>query len=53
MNKVINVYEDKKAIPFNNLWFLCKIGDDRLRAKVLKDKMKGFRNFVKRKEEHS
>ena len=25
-----NVYEDKKAIPFNNSWFLCKIEEDRL-----------------------
>lgn len=31
MNKVTNVYEDKKSIPFNNFWFICKIEEDGLR----------------------
>ena len=53
MKKVINVYEDNKFIPFNNLRFLCKIEEDRLRKKVLKDQMKGFKHFVERKEELS
>jgi len=39
MNKVTNVCEDEKAI--NNLRFLCKIVEDRLRAKVFRHLSKG------------
>ena len=49
MKKVINVYEDNNFIPFNNLQFLCKIKDDRLKEKVLKDQMKGLKHFFERK----
>lgn len=42
-----NVYEDKKAIPFNNLWFLCKKEENRLREKVFKNLSKGNKNIVR------
>lgn len=32
-NLVSNAHKDKNVIPFNNLWFLCKIEEDKLKAK--------------------
>lgn len=42
-----NVYEDKKAIPFNHMWSLCKIEEDGLREKVFRDLSKGKKNKAK------
>jgi len=36
MNKVINFHGDKKVTSFDNLWFLCKIEEYKLREKLLK-----------------
>jgi len=43
-----HVYENKKVISFNNLWLVCKIEEDMLREKVLKDQMKGFIHFFRK-----
>jgi len=48
VNKVTNVHGDKKVISFDNLWFLCKIEEDKLREKVLK--VKGLKHLLEGKE---
>lgn len=48
MNKVTNVHGDNKVTPFDNLWFLCKIEEDKLRANLLK--VKGLKHLHEGKE---
>ena len=43
MNKVTNIHEDNKVTSFDNLWFLCKIEEDKLGTKVLK--VKGLKHL--------
>ena len=45
-NLVSKAYEEEKAIPFNNLWSLCKSEEHRLKAKVIQDQIKRFKHLL-------